>query len=277
LHAYCQWLKSRPAYEREELLDLEPSKRIERIRELRAEEAKRPKRKDMEGLRRWMQEFAAQPEHQEEIFKAQEEIFKAQEENLKAMLKEGGPRATEMIGRWKKWIDGMKEKSDTRRYFAVWAMRMQMYRPGKPDWLTDDDLADLRKHFLDETSAKLAAIPPAEQWEIIRGWFRPPRGRPFSSRRFQGGPPPKEVQEKLDHFFEHELTPEEQAKLLNLPGDEMQERLRRMYFGRIWGMRGPGLGSRRPGPPGPARSHSGRPGRGPREKTPRQNGRSRDR
>ena len=67
MHAYCEWLKSLPAYLRAELLDLKPDERVARIRELRAEEATRPKLKDMDGLFHWIKQYVADPDRLAEI------------------------------------------------------------------------------------------------------------------------------------------------------------------------------------------------------------------
>jgi hypothetical protein len=246
MRAYYEWLGSLPVDTRTELLHLEPKQRIERIRELRAE---RPSPSDMEGLRRWMQQYAAKPEHQDEI--------------LKAMPKEARPFVTVMMNR-------MNKSPEARSWLTMWTVRMQMSRLGRPGWLTDERLADLRNHLSDDTRKRLELKPTAKQWETISSWVRPSGGRSLSSRRFRGGPPPKEFQEQLDRFFEKELTAEEKEELLNLPADEMQRRLQWMYFRRSLPMRPPGPihgrrpDGRSPGPPGPPRGRSpqGRPGSG---------------
>ena len=267
MRAYCEWLGSLPADTRTELLHLEPKERIERIRELRAKEAERPSPKDMEGLHRWMKEYAEDPEHQERIFQV--------------MFEAAGSREPWMIDTttMKERLEEMKKKPEDRRIFARMVLGRHMSRPGKPDWLTEDDLAEIRKNLSDDTRKRLEQKPPAKQWETISSWFRPSGGRSFSGRRFRGGPPPKEIQEQLDQFFENELSPKEREELLNLPPDEMQRRLQWMYFRRSSPMRpmgpphgrrpnGRGSGPRgRPGPPGDGRherpSGPGRPSEKP--------------
>ena len=257
MRAYCEWLGSLPAETRTELLHLEPKERIERIRELRAKEAERPSPKDMEGLHRWMKEYAEDPEHQERIFQV--------------MFEAAGSRETWMIDKtkMKERLDEMKKKPGDRRIFARMVLGRQMSRPGKPDWLTEDDLAEIRKNLSDDTRKRLEQKPPAKQWETISSWVRSSVGRSFSGRRFRGGPPPKEIQEQLDRFFEEELTPEDREKLLNLPPDEMQRRLQWMYFQRSSPMRpmGPPPHGRRPDGRGPGpRGRSGPPDDGRRER-----------
>lgn len=264
LSAYCGWLKSLPPEVRAELLDLEPSKRIERIKELRAEEAKRPKPKDVEGLQRWMQDYAAQPEHQELIF--QEMITQVEAR----VTEKGNEMMRKGIDELKKKVEGLKKSKDprARMTFAYGAMWWQMSGPERPDWLIDGDLEDLRKNLSDGTSKLLASKPVDEQWEVVRGWLRPSRGRPFPGGRFGGVPQTKESQEQLDEFFEKELTAEQKEELLHLPPEEMQRRLEWMYTRRSWPTLGPFFDGRGPGPGGPPRDHSGRPRRGPREEGP---------
>lgn len=232
MQAYCRWLKSLPAYRRAELLNLEPAERIERIRQIRDEEAKRPQLKDMEGLLRWMDRYAA--EHEAEILKAIPEKFRRH-------LSEASPRV-------RKWM--------VERF--LW-MRWQMARSGKPPWLTDDDLAGLREELSDEARKRLEKEPAAAQWQTIGGWIRR-GGRSFWSRRFRAGPPPKELQDQLYQLFE-ELPSEEKDRLLNqLPGEEIQRELERLYFRRFWPMRPPGpVHGRKPGQRGghPGRSEAG--------------------
>ncbi|MHC4175996.1 MAG: hypothetical protein ACYSWU_00730 [Planctomycetota bacterium] len=255
LHAYCQWLDSLPAYTRTELRELDPKERIKRIQELRAEEAKRPKPKDMEGLHRWMQKYAAEPEHQERLL----------QEMFKTMLEAAGSRDPERLDKMKKGFDDIKRRPERRSFFAMMALRMQMSRPDKPDWLTEDNLAEIRKNLSDDTRERLESQPADDQWDTISRWFRMMgRGRSFG-RRPRGGPPPKELQE----FFEKELTPQQKEELLHLPGDQMQRRLEGMYFWRFMPTPGPGFGPWGPGRMGPPRDRSGRSGRGSRGEGPR--------
>jgi len=242
MHAYCTWLKSLPAYVRAELADLPPPKRIKRIQELRTEEARRPKLEDIEGLFRWMKEFASDPDHQAEMLKgatesAKESFRKAKDRNWVAggilweLLRPRSPG-------WHGWPD--PRFSD------------------KPPWLTEERLADLRKCLSDETSKRLAKKSPVEQWEVISGWVERSRGPGSSSLGSRGDPPSQELLERLDQFFEN-LPPEDQDELVNLPADQMQRELLSRYFRELRWIPGPDGRWEDDGPPGDRGRGDGRP------------------
>jgi len=270
MHAYCEWLDSLPVHVRTELSDLKPDERIKRIQELREEEAKRPnspKPEDIEGLFRWMKQYAANPEHQDEILGAR-----------------SGP-------------DGQRSDdsrtSAERAWVTVQIMlrRLQMSRSGRPewtgwpdsdrpDWLTEAELKELRKQLSQVTGKRMAKMSPDKQWEVISSWFQPSRWRDAWSRRFRRGTPPQELLERLDQFFEG-LEVEEKDRLLNLPDDEMLRELEQMYVRQFWPMSGPPRGrrpdGRKPGPPGTSRRGPRGPEKDPRPTGPGQDARSRER
>ena len=59
MKGYCEWLKTLRPRDREELLQLQAAERIERIEELRVEQAERH---DRSAMFRWMMQFAAEHE-----------------------------------------------------------------------------------------------------------------------------------------------------------------------------------------------------------------------
>ena len=236
MHAYCTWLKSLPAYVRAELAELPPPQRIKRIQELRAEEARRPKLEDMEGLFRWMKQFAADPDHQAEILKGMPEPGK------KSLPKFDGPED-------RNWVAAgiLREQFRPRR--PGWHGWPDPRFSDKPPWLTEERLADLRKCLSDETGKLLARKSPVEQWEVISGWGERSRGPGSSSLGSRGGPPSQELLERLDQFFEN-LPPEDQDELVNLPADQMQRELQSRYFRSLGLMPGPDGRWEGGGPPG---------------------------
>jgi hypothetical protein len=233
MHAYCEWLKTLPAHTHAELLDLEPAKRIERIKQLRAEEEKELSPKDLEGLLGWLRDYAANPKHQAEILQTATE-----EERQRFQARTPAERA---------WVAAEILREETFRPVPSEWQGWPGYLD-RPRWLTDEELAKLRNHLSARTAKRLAKMTPLAQFNAINGWYENSTGHSFSGRRFRVGPPPKEFQEQLDQFFQKELTEEQQNELLSLPGDEMQRELRRMYFWRSGLVQGPMRG-RRAGPP----------------------------
>jgi hypothetical protein len=222
MRAYCTWLKSQPLHVPLELANLPPAQRIKRIRELRAEEARRPKLEDMEGLLRWMKEFAADPKHQAEF--------------LKGMPEPGRESFPKFGGRDRNWVaEGI-----------LW-QQFHPRRPGwhgwpgfsdRPDWLTLEQLAALRECLSEETAKRLARLSPDEQWEEISGWVERWRSPGFSGQGSRDGPPSQELLNRLSKFFES-LSPEDQDELVNLPAVQMDSELRNRYFMSLNLMPGP--------------------------------------
>ncbi len=254
MHAYCRWLKSLSSNVRTELLDLEPAKRIERIKELRKTQ------KDMEGLRKWIDQYVQ--EHEAQLLEATSEQRRPRLEKLSPEIR----RRTLAFTVWWRLLPPMRGRKSY---------------PGSPRGFTDGDLENLRSHLPDATRKELQTKPSQEQWQAIAELARDAVRRRFSSRRFRDGWLPPELQKRVDESFET-LTKEEQDRLLSMPPDEMQERLRSMYF---FGLSSPGgpmgrwPGPRRgggTGPPGASRDRSGRSGRGPRGGPPREDGHPRD-
>ncbi|MBN2474500.1 MAG: hypothetical protein JXB62_07820 [Pirellulales bacterium] len=245
MRGYCQWLKELPPYRRAELLDLDPAARVRRIKQMRDEEARnegdRPKREDMEGVFRWMEQYVKQ--HADEILQEVPEPVRKQ------IAEESAP------GR-QKW--------------AMWMMwqRWLMPPPDKPLLPSDEDLAELRSKLSEETRLRLESKSPEEQRQTITGWIRYATRQRFSPRRFRDGPLPPDFQKRLQDFFENELEDQDREQLLSLPGDEMQRRLQQMYWMRMRpfepprGPHGsPSHGRRPDGPPDGRRDRGGPPER----------------
>ncbi len=262
---YCRWLSTLKPYDRAELLDMEPSDRIQRIKELRKKEAERPKREDIEGVLRWMSKYAA--EHEDQIIRAIPEHRRTDIEELD------------------------KEKRRRVAMFSIMMRLRQRPRPGSPPsqtvpLQTEQNLGDLRSLLSPEMREFLQEKQPAEQWGIVASWGRHVIRHVRASRRLGGRPHPGDLDKELDEFFKN-LSSEEKGYLLSLPSEEMQEKLREMYTGRFRppgpprGMRGPGMASpshgerpdrRGPGAFGPDSPRGGprgesSPGRGPRSRS----------
>ncbi len=270
MHAYCEWLESLPAYVRTELSALKPDERIKRIQELRDQEAKRPKTpkpEDLEGLFRWMKQYAANPEHQDEI--------------LGARSGPGGQHSDDSrTSEERAWVTvqimlrGLRMSRSGRPEWSGWP------DSDRPDWLTEAELKELREQLSQVTRKRLARMSPDKQWEVISSWFQLSTWHDSLSQRFRRGTPPQELLERLDQFFEG-LEVEEKDRLLNLPDDEMLRELEQMYVRQFWPMPGPPHGERpdgrKPGPPGPPPDAPRGPEKDPRPAGPGHHARSRER
>ncbi len=249
MHRYCRWLDELPAYRRAELAELELDQRIDRIKQLRAEERQQRAREagpeDLAGLFRWMHEQAAEQEAK--------------------LIDSLPPDRREQLGRLNPAM---------RRGMVLWLMwqRWRVFRPGGgPPPLDEKQLAEMRSSLTPQTRARLERMTPVEQWQTVGGWIREAVRRRFTSRGRHSGLVPLVDDEALADFFENELSDQQRDHLLNLPGEDMQRELQRMYLMRLSVVE-PGSifpGGGRPGRPpgfppspgrGPHRSPHGHPG-----------------
>jgi len=229
MHRYCRWLEEQPAYRRAELEELDIDQRVARIKQLReaelAQQARRASREDLAGLSRWMHEHAARQETR---------LLQALPPDRRRQLEKLSPAV--------------------RRGMMLWLMwqRWRVFRPGGPPPLDEQQLAELRVHLSTQTAERLAQMSPSEQWQTVAGWIREEVRRRFYSRGHSNLVPAVD-DEALARFFENELTDEQRDRLLNLPGEEMQRELQRMYLMSLRLVE-PGIlfpkGKRPGGPPG---------------------------
>jgi hypothetical protein len=214
MHEYCEWLKPLSPLRWAELAKMGFDQRIAWVKkrlqdERRIEGTRRPGRKDMDAVWKWVNEIAVS--HKSELLAP---LPKTQQEQLDRMNK---PRQQQML---------------------VWLMlpRWQSAGPGKlPPMMTEQDLAKLRATLRPETQARLEGKPPAKQWELLEGWLR--QWMWEEGQRMRGPLPADD--EHLAEFFENGLTPEQRDQLLAMPGEEMQWRLQQMYWGRSRPPEGP--------------------------------------
>ncbi len=208
LDRYHRWLMTLSPYERESLLELDPAERVQKIRRMRREEAR--VKTDIEGIFRWLEQYAA--EHEAQILKTSPQWA--------ARLKKLDPEA--------------------RKRSVMWIMlqRWQARKPGQAPRLSsprlpDEELAALREQLSPGTRAEMEQKTPKEQWRMIAGGIRRAFRHQMAARRFRGGFVTPDLQQKLDDFFEHELSEKEQGYLLGLPADEMRRELQRRYLAHV--------------------------------------------
>jgi hypothetical protein len=262
MQRYYDWLKTLPPYQRAQLAELPPEARVKRVQQLLAEPARRggrstawaelarrewraggfPDRRwrpprgpetdpaDIAGLFAWMDDYAKH--HGKELLG---KLPPAQRDRLLEGLKteKDALRRNEMLG----WV------------WLWW----QLDNRGKPNALSEKELADLRSRLSPAKRKQLESLPLAAQWRAISALLTTYMLQQYSARH-TGAPLPSVTDEELAQFFEHELTDKQRDELLNMPGEEMQRALWRMYVG--WKLRQmqirPGRGYRQgPGPPQP--------------------------
>ena len=206
MRRYHQWLKKLPLYRRAEVIEPPAAQRIAIIKKMQEEADQRalrqPDPQDAEGLLSWMKEYAAR--HEAEILATLPEDRR--QEELKASPDHRRRLVMSML--WTRWHSG---KGGNVRL------------PGEAD------LAEVRSRLAPATRRRLESRSPEEQWRLIGSWAR-------YLVHYQGdlrpgaAPFPEPGEAELVHFFEYELTPEQRDYLLGLPGEDMQRRLRQMYF-----------------------------------------------
>jgi len=229
MHRYCEWLKTLPAYSRAELADLNPADSVKwiknRVQEDARENGKRLEKKDAETLLRWMNQCMAR----------QEAGF------LQTMPEQERKKLMEM-------------SPPMRHRLLIWQVlqRWQAAGGGPPPMMTNEDLVRLRADLSSEARQRLAAMPVAEQWPQVAAWMRHALRQRVGGKQGHG-PASKADDERLLKFFEHELTDAERDRLLNMPGEEMQRELQRLYLTRTKPPEG--TGHRPEGP-----RHGNRPG-----------------
>lgn len=232
MHDYYEWLRPLPPLSADELAKMPPDKRIDFIQkriqqEQLREGGRRPDRKDMEALWKWMGNHAMQHE--------------------KTLL-------TSMSEAQRKQFNESSKPWQHRMLFGQMLQRWQAANANLlPPMMTEKDLAELLAKLSPETRKRLEGKPPVEQWKLVANWMRQGPRRSDEDRRMHG-PLPKEEDERLAEFFEKGLSAEERDRLLAMPGEEMQLRLQKMYLDSARPKSPPGANQRPDGP-----RHSRRP------------------
>jgi hypothetical protein len=249
LARYHEWLKTLSPGQRAELLELPIAERVERIKQIKEQQARHRPRKpanledlspnDLPKIAHWFDDS----------------IWARRQEIIKSL----GPDAAEKL-------EQMPEQ-ERRRYlaFSVWG---RLHR-----W--DEDLSPLlmaeTSKLIDQLSpaaaAKFNATPETERRQLMRQWLR----AAFADRMERRGPGrkmPLASNEEIEAFFEKSLPGPERERLLNMPRDEMQRELRRLYVQYSMTPEFPanrGAGKQGAGKQGGRGKNSRRPGDGPPE------------
>ncbi len=213
MHRYCEWLKALSPLTRTEWADMAPARRVGEVQkrlleEQRREGGRRPEGKDEQVLLRWMSQCVTL--HEKQFIETLSKESKDKDEGKK----------------WSQMNDVQR-----REVFWFWFWRSVQRRGpaagfSKPPLLTDDDLARLRKQLSPEAQKTLEKLSTADQWRRVIGWIHQCLWHP--GRNFAGRLS-KIDDEHLLEFFEKTISDEQRERLLNMPGEEMQQELLRLY------------------------------------------------
>ncbi len=257
MQRYCDWTMALSSFSRAELSELGPPDRIQRIeKELKDEEAReggrRPSHKDAEAVLQWMNDYATRHEAQ-----------------VLARLPE--PQQKE----WNEYPPLRRHRLVFQEIWLPWLAWLTPFgRPGgrlaqvttPPQMWTDEDWTLLLAALNLDVRKRLEQAKPSEKWQLVAVWCRHALQQARSGAKNARGGPPTVDDEGLADFFEKTLTGNEQDRLLNLPGEEMQRALLQLYRSRTRPSEGPGSrsdgqkGRRLGGPSGvrPAPEKSGK-------------------
>jgi hypothetical protein len=261
MEQYCAWVVDKlSVYERDALRKLEPAERIQRIKELREEQASREKewsrgRSRSGGERLW--KLASK----EEAALGQwiDEYVAANASELLEALPE--PLQKELLAELEQAQDDPESR---RKLFARLWMRWKLASRGRPMPVDEAAWERLHRQLSPDTRAWLDKFPPNP-----RRWFARGLIEAFVFLH---------TQEELSEYLENKLKPADRDWLTNLPPEEMREELWRRYVRSKWPDALPpfpehrrppwrgGFPGRSPGAPGPRGPEPGGPPRhmGPR-------------
>ena len=227
MHRYYEWLKTLSPGERAELRDLKGAARIARIKELQGEQHRRDRfrhrgsrgsltRDDVKEVSKWLREYA-----------------KTHEKTLLAAMSEEARRR----------FDNAKE-SDRDRNLALHAFmpRMRQRQPWKLPAITPEEYERLAERLSEKSAKKLRETKPEQREGLLKGWLFQVGPTLYGRSGFgmrRSSPSKEQLQQVYD-----KLDKRRQEQLMELPREQMQRELRRMYYyerfrpGRRGGPRG---------------------------------------
>ncbi len=196
---YHRWLSRLSTAQRAELLAMEPEERLEKIRQLRADERARQRRRlspeDRQAVRRWIEGLV------------RSRIAQQEWERLEALPE---PQRRAELAR------------------LVMQRRQQNLRLGTAN---EESLKELREALSPRAREALDAEGTLEERRALVGiWIRQAFADVYTRGPFRRWQPPDP--EVLMRFMNEELSPHERQELTGLSEDELLLRLQRMYFQR---------------------------------------------
>lgn len=261
---YRTWLTTLTALERDELRSLQGPQRVKRIKELMEQQFDQETKERIEKATRGV---AFSREERERVYKWLPAYFKTHQQELLDDLPADARRET------------LRRKNSPFFHMMLFAQWKRHVGAEKRLPLADRDIEQFKK-ILPPKAQKLfdEETDPRAKRELVHRLVvaslphfggRPPHGR-HDPRRYGGsswGFGPSISQEKLDAFFENDLSDEERREVTRHQGKEAINReLMRLYVKKKFRSRRGG-GRRGPGPPGDRRpDRRGPPKDGPPER-----------
>jgi hypothetical protein len=245
---YCEWVNTLSVYDRDALREVPPDQRIEKIKQLREDQANR-KRAWLGGRGRFggerLRKLASQEE--EVLGRWIDEYVARNVPKLLEALPE--PRRKELLAELKQ---AESDPAGRRKLFLRLWMRWQLAGPGELMPVDESALQQLQSELSPETRERLDKLPPEARRWFVRGLI--------------GAFVFLHSQEELSEHLQKELAPEERDRLTNLPAEQARQQLWWYYVRSKWPEALPRFpehrrGGRRPG--GPFRGPPGGPSRPP--------------
>ncbi len=216
---YQQWLNGLPPSEQYELRERPLEERVRRVvQTVQAEE----------------KSFDLTPDELQKLYRAVRPRWAEMRERARVNFSRRG-RGN---------IDSASVRGDSRRF------------PGRNSPEFQELIRAIREALPEEKREQFDRLTPPEQLQRSFGWMRRAERSNDAERRSGDRRRRTRVSEQeLEEFFVEEVDAATKEKLLAMPRDEMQQRLRRMFDGKLpsrdWNMLGDedGRDGRRPGPP----------------------------
>ncbi len=207
---YHQWLTGLSAVERVDLLSLDATDRVERIKGIRHEQVARLARqsgdshlqpRDMQALHAWMQDLAKK--HQDELL-------------------------AEMTADQRKKYDAQDE-AGRQRELLNFAWQQWRGRNPKASLANDAELKQLTDKLSPEAKKALESKSAPDQRQTAIQWVRDVARARTHMNGFGGRYNAAIRPQDRDQFFK-QLPAEERERLRSLPPDEIRRELARLYF-----------------------------------------------
>jgi hypothetical protein len=213
LARYQHWLEQLPGVERAELIAMESAQRLQRIKRMRRDEGRRLSAEDLQQFVGWFTDIVPKLLPPPEREAVQRELSRASEEERPAIVRRA-------LAKLRPPVNAGRPSTMPRR------------PPGKGPLVDPQALAQLGERLSPHGQQMLSeAHSDVERRTLVWSWVNQAFAQPHAGRGNLLSLP--EVDEdELRSFFQHDLSPEQRAQLLNLPADQMRRQLLLRYHAK---------------------------------------------